>query len=499
MKVCFADEMRKIDRDAIEKYGIPGIVLMENAAISCLKSFDNFEKIAVVCGKGNNAGDGFAIARHLINKGKSVRVFLALGDDFTGDALVNYNILKKMGAEILFCDNTRFEAEIMASDCVCDAIFGTGIKGKIASPVKEIIEKINTLAEYVVSIDIPSGVDADFGTIETTAVRASETVTFQAYKRGLLLYPGADYAGNVRVSDISIPDKMLEQICVETLDLESIIKIMPERRKNSQKGDYGKVLIIGGTKGMAGAVVLAAKAAFRVGTGLVTACVPYELNDIIQCSVPEATVFTADFENEQDCIIEKMQEFDAVLFGNGIGREKYIEELLKKVLENAKCPVVIDADGLYALKDNPDMLKSAEVPVILTPHSMEFARLMGIGVETVEKDRLGLSLDFVTKNPVTLVLKGNHTIITTPDKMQYINMTGNSGMATAGSGDVLAGMVVGFAPRCSNLCDAGKIAVYLHGCAGDFQKNRLCEDSITAGDIIDGFSYIFPVEKSNRI
>ena len=495
MKVCYAEEMRNIDRLASSKYGLPSIVLMENAAISCVKYLEKFDKITVVCGKGNNAGDGLCVARHLINKGKSVKVYLAMGEEFSGDALINYNILKNMSVEFYSCDNPMFDYDIEKSDCVCDAIFGTGIKGEIKSPVKETIQKINKLSNYVLSVDVPSGIDADTGNVESVAVIADKTVTFAAYKRGLLLYPGAEYAGEVEVSDISIPKELLKDISVESLDEDEALEFLPPRRPNSQKGDYGRVMVIGGTKGMAGAVSLAVKGAFKVGAGLVTACVPYELNDIIQCSVLEATVFSADFEKEQDKILEKIQEFDAVLFGNGVGREKHIIKLLENVLLNAKCPVVIDADGLFALKDNLEILNKAKSHVILTPHSMEFARLLGTTVSDVESDRLGHSRSFVEKYSVTLVLKGNHTIITTPDLKQNINMTGNSGMATAGSGDVLAGMVLGFIPRCNEVFDASKLAVYMHGKAGDYAKSILGENSMTASDILDGIPHIFPVEK----
>lgn len=499
MKVCLAEEMRNIDRKAMESYGIPGVVLMENAAISCLESFEKFHNILIVCGKGNNAGDGLCIARHLVNKGKAIKVYLALGRDFSGDALINYNILCNMGFKFYDCNSPDFINDLKSCDCVCDAIFGTGIKGEIKSPVKEVIDKVNQYSPYTVSIDIPSGVDADTGRVVTCCVRANKTVTFQAYKRGHLLYPGAEYAGEIEVTDISIPKEALENVSVNTIDKEHIEKIMPKRCKNSQKGDYGKILIIGGSVGMAGAVALAAKAALKVGAGLVTACVPYEINDIVQVLVPEAMTYPVNFEKEHEKIAEKIKNYDVILFGNGIGREGYIKSLLENIIKNATCPVVIDADGLYALKDMPDLLKKSSVPLIITPHSMEFARLIGKTVEEVEEDRIGLSIDFAEKYPVTLVLKGNHTIITTPEKKQYINMTGNSGMATAGSGDVLAGMVAGFAPRCKSLSEAGILSVYLHGKAGDIKKSQIGENSITAGDIIMGIHHIFPVEINDNM
>lgn len=494
MKICYADEMRNIDRLATEKYGIPSVVLMENAAISCLDSLEKFDKITVVCGKGNNAGDGFCIARHLINMGKEVKVYLALGNEFKGDAYTNYAILKNMNIPMYSCEDPYFEYDLSTSDCVCDAIFGTGFKGEVKSPIKEIIQKINELSKFVLSVDIPSGVDADTGIVEPVAVLADKTVTFAAYKLGLLLYPGADYAGDIEVRDISIPQEAFGDVCINSIDPDEILNIMPKRVNNSQKGDYGKVFVIGGSVGMAGAVALAVRGVLRVGAGLVTACVPHEINDILQCSVSEAMTFPACFETEQDKIIEKMQGYDTILFGNGIGRCEYIPKLLEKVLKNATCPVVIDADGLFALKDRLDLLKECKGQVILTPHSMEFARLLGTDVDTVENNHISLSSEFAKKHNVTLVLKGNHTIISTPE-LQYINLTGNSGMATAGSGDVLAGMTAGFCPRVGEALDAAKLSVYLHGYAGDYVKEKLGEDSLIAGDIIEAIPHIFPVEK----
>lgn len=499
MKVCFAEEMRNADRTAIEDYGIPGVVLMENAAISCVRAMESFKNITIVCGKGNNAGDGLCIARHLISQGKDVKVYLAMGCEFAGDALVNYNILKNMGMEFGSCQSEKFETDLERSDCVCDAIFGTGIKGEVPEYVAEVMGKMNSLSRYILSVDIPSGVNADTGEVANIAVKADKTVTFAAYKMGLLLFPGCDYAGIVEVADITIPADVLSDVKTETLDKSDILKLIPKRYRNSHKGDYGKVMIIGGSVGMAGAVTLAARAVFKTGAGLCTVCVPKELNDIIQSSVVEATVFPADFESEQDKIIEKMKEFDVVLFGNGIGREYYVEELLKKVMENITCPLIIDADGLFALKENPDMLRSCRSDVMLTPHTMEFSRIVGETPFIVEKNRCGLSAEFAKEYFVTLVLKGNHTIITAPDGAMYFNMTGNSGMATAGSGDVLAGMALGLAPRCKSLTDAAKLAVYLHGKAGDRAASEFGENGMTASDIVTAIPHIFPVEIDERL
>ncbi len=493
MKICTSVEMREIDAKASEKFNIPSIVLMENAAISCLSEICDFDKFVILCGKGNNAGDGLAIARHLINRGKKVKIYLLFGNDFSGDALINYNILKSMNADFygIYDD---IGIDLALCDCVVDAIFGTGIKGEVKTPVREIIELINESEKFVLSVDVPSGIDADTGKIGSVAVRANKTVTFAAYKSGLLLYPAADFTGEIICADISVPKEILKNITRNTLDREHIEDIMPSRCENSHKGDYGKIFIIGGSCGMAGAVTMAIEAAFAAGAGVVTACVPCEINDIIQKTSINAMTYPCDFSCDKDKIIEKMQNYDVILFGNGIGRGDEVMPLLESVLKEAKVPLVIDADGLYALSKKPDMLKNCKTEVILTPHSAEMARLIGKSIDFVEDNRIEAADNFSNEFGVTLVLKGNHTIITAPKSELYVNLNGNSGMATAGSGDVLAGMCAAFLAR-TKAADAAKIAVYLHGMAGDGAADKIGAESMTALHIIEAVSHILPVEK----
>lgn len=501
MKVCSSSEMHRIDALAAEKFNIPTIVLMENAASACVSEIIHFNSFTVICGKGNNGGDGLAISRRLINMGKDVKVYLAMGDVYSGDALINYNILKSMGAEIkCFSDTAELENDMIRSECVVDALFGTGIKGEVKSPAREIIESINKCGKYVLSVDVPSGINSDSGKVEGTAVKADKTVTFAAYKKGMLLYPAADFVGETIVADISIPTAAFD-ICnvkINTIDPEYVQRVMPKRSADSHKGDYGRIFVIGGSVGMAGAVCLACNAAFKTGAGIVTACVPKKINDIVQISVPQAMTFPADFEKDADRIIEKMADYDVILFGNGIGREKCVQVLLERVLHNASVPVVIDADGLYALAQDAELLKNTKAPVILTPHSGEMARLAGISAAEVENRRIEVAEEFSKNFGVTLVLKGNHSIISAPDGAIYVNLTGNSGMATAGSGDCLAGMVAALAAVSSQV-DAAALAVYLHASAGDFAKEQLSEASLTSVDIINAISHILPVEKELKM
>ena len=484
--------MRNADKNASENFGIPGIVLMENAAISCVSEVIGFDSFTVLCGKGNNAGDGFAIARHLINKGKTVKIYTLFGEDFSGDAKTNFEILKNMGAEICAPDKEAIKTDIMRSDCVIDAVFGTGLHGEIDDETAEIFGIVNGFSDYVLSVDVPSGIDAESGKVLKTAVKADKTVTFAAYKKGLLLYPAADFTGEIIVGDISMPESILDDVKIEITDSKTAKSLMPKRQKNSHKGDYGKILVIGGSKGMAGAVSLAVKSAFKVGAGLVTACVPDEINDIIQKTVTEAMTQSADFG--KDSIAETVNRFDAVLFGNGIGREEFVPDFLESILKAVKVPLVIDADGLFALSKRPELLELCGENTVLTPHTMEMARLLGVTAEAVEENRFQVAYDFAVKNRLTLVLKGNHTIITAPDGTQRVNMTGNSGMATAGSGDSLAGIIAGLLPTVKNSFAAASLAVYIHGAAGDLAAEKVGETSLTAGDIVDAISHILPVE-----
>lgn len=490
MKVCTPEQMQSIDRTASEKFNIPSIVLMENAASVCVEKISHFDSYVVICGKGNNGGDGLAIARRLVIMGKKVKIYLALGENFSGDALVNYNILKSMGVKML-SDFSTFACDIKCADCVVDAIFGTGFSGEVKPPVSDIIECINKNSKFTLCVDVPSGIDSETGEVSTLAVKASKTVTFAAYKKGMLLFPAADFTGEVEVGDISIPREALSNIKINTTDEEYAASLMPKRHANSHKGDYGKILVIGGQSGMKGAVALACLSALRMGAGLVTACVPEEIANLYENMPEEVMTKAFDFEKDADKIADMVNDYDAVLFGNGIGRSGYVLPLLEKVLEKIKIPIVVDADGLFALSQKPEIIFGKNA--VLTPHSMEMARLLGTRIECVEKGRFSVSYDFAKKYNVTLVLKGNHSIISAPDGRQNVNMTGNSGMATAGSGDVLAGMVAALLTKKASF-DAATLAVHLHGRAGDYAKAQLSEASVIASDIINSLPHILPVE-----
>lgn len=504
IKACFKWQMNKIDFDAEQIAGIPSIVLMENAAIagvnSLTKTFPNInhKSIGIFCGKGNNAGDGFAIARHLLNLNINVIVYLVCGYDFKGDCLINYNIINKMKCNIVYIENEELlPFYIKSHDVIIDCIFGTGIHGEIIGIARHCIENINKYSKYTLSVDVPSGINADTGEICGVCIYASKTITFAAYKIGMLLFPAADYIGDVELCNISIPQYIIDiqDINTNILDIKSSRSLLPNRFKNSQKGNYGKVLILGGSVGMTGAPCLSAMAAVKMGSGLVTVGVPKSLNIIIEQKITEPmSVELSDKDGilTYDCIdkiLELLKRSDAVLFGPGIGRSSDIKDILFKILQSSKVPVVIDADGLNALSEDISILEKCQCDVILTPHSVEMSRLNKKILKEIESDRIGISAEFAQKNDVTLVLKGHHTVVTGADGIQYINNTGNSGMATGGSGDVLAGIIVSLIASGTEKTQAAALAAYIHGIAGDIAKEKLGERSLSANDIVNSIPY----------
>lgn len=505
MKACYVQEMRDIDRSAEELGGIPSIVLMENAAVSCVQRILSLnsapKRIAVFCGRGNNGGDGFAIARQLINRGIDTDIYLVCGYEFSKDALINYEILSKMGANIYeVSENDDLKYKIMSCDVVIDAIFGSGLHGEITGIAGDCIGQINAYSEFTFAVDIPSGVNGDTGEVSGACIKADVTSTFAAYKVGMLEYPGADYCGRVYVENISIPNYLLEHININIPDNALISEIMPKRTNDSHKGDYGKLLIVGGSVGMTGAVALAASAAQRCGTGLITAAVPESVNPILEVKLTEPMTYPLKSRSGSICreaideIKEKMSGADALLFGPGIGRGEDIVEILREILKFSQIPIILDADGLYALSKDMDMLSHCGCNLIFTPHEMEFSRISGHTLEEIHKNRLELSEKFAAEFGVTLVLKGAKTVICAPDGTQYINILGNNGMATGGSGDVLAGMIAAFCARGVREEEAAVLGTYFHSAAADKAAETVGKNALAPTDIIDSIHLILPVE-----
>lgn len=502
MKVATAEQIKNIDRRAIREWGIPGTVLMENAASQILHEMEqHFEgldglKIGIICGKGNNGGDGLALARRLYIRGIPVRVaLLAPFSAITGEAKVNLDILKKTGVDIAPNASIGSVSEIISwSDVIVDAVLGVGLSSPLSGKYAKVVDMINLSRRPVVSIDVPSGINADTGEVMGSAVFADLTVTMCLPKRGLVLYPGAFHAGKVRVADIGIPPEVIEKedIEVELIDRDRAFREIIPRLPDTHKGDYGHLLVVAGSMGKAGAAVMASKAALRAGAGLVSAAVPNSLVPVIHAQLMEAMCIAVSESIDgtigigaEDALLKASSRMSACAIGPGLTTHPEAVQTVRSLVPRLTIPMVIDADGLNAISGSLDILKNLRAPAVLTPHPGEMARLIGATPEDVQKDRLGIASRFATEYGVTLVLKGAATVIADPDGMTYINTTGNPGMASAGTGDVLTGMIAGLMAQGYSPTRAACLGVFLHGLAGDLAAEEKTEAAMTAGDVIE--------------
>ena len=506
MKVVTAEQMQRLDREAIETYGIPGIVLMENAgrgaAEVILKSFPGLERngVAIFAGKGNNGGDGFVIARYLLDRGIPARVYL-LADPkiLRGDAETNSRIFLHMKGEITPVPSYReflnVKKSLEKSDLLVDGIFGTGLDSEVRGYYREVIDHLNTLHRPIVAIDIPSGLDADTGKPLGTAIRASLTITFGLPKVGLLIPPGIDYTGDLKIIDIGLPRRLTEGEEVQThlLEGERIReRLSVPRRRDSHKGDYGHLLVLAGSVGKTGAAAMAGEAALRVGAGLVTLGVPKSLNPVLEVKLTEAMTEPLPETTKQTLslrafrpILRLCEAKKAIVIGPGMGTFKETQALILKLLKTLDLPIVLDADGLTALGTQIKSLPRLKRSLILTPHPGEMARLTGLTSKQVLEDRMAICRNFSKSHQVYLILKGYRTLIATPGGEVFINPTGNPGMATGGTGDVLTGMIGGLISQGYNILHSLQAAVYLHGLAGDRAASELGEKSLVATDLIE--------------
>ena len=499
MKLALGSQMREMDRRSIEEYGIPGIVLMENASAAvaekCAERLNatNCKTAVFVCGGGNNGGDGFAAARLLTLKGyNSIIYFMGKEEKLKGDAFINYNAAQKMGIYIEK-DINKADELFKIADVLVDAIFGTGFSGEPRSDAAEVINKVNNSGKYVISVDIASGVDSETGHASQVCVNANETVSFCMAKVGNMLYPGAEKCGKLTVTNISIPNAVKESmdIKINAFDLNEAKEILPKRKSRSNKGTYGKLFVMAGSKAMGGAAYLCSKSAYRAGCGLVYACVPNECLGTIQSLLPEAvakplisdngTLYAQSFKQ----IEKEISNAKAIAIGTGLGSGEGVKEFVKNILLNVQCNVVIDADALNALADEPEiLLKMKKVPVI-TPHPGEMSRLTGKSVKEILEDTINTAVDFAKKYNTVVVLKDARTIIASPNGDVYINLTGNNAMAKGGSGDVLTGITGAMLCQMDNAFNAAALSVYIHGLAGDYAAEKSGHYGVLSGEICD--------------
>ena len=517
-RVASRKEMQRIDAVSIEEIGIPGLVLMEKAAMAMEEEvcsrFGKDARIVIVAEKGNNGGDGLALGRLLIARGYGKVTLVEVGG--IPKASESYRVQRQIldRLEIPVLDRLPVEE----ADVYVDAIFGVGLTRDVAGVQREVIEEMNRRPGYKIALDVPSGLDASSGRILGVGFRADLTITVGLNKIGLLLYPGAEYAGQVLVKDIGFPEKAVEQVGTSavTYDPEDL-SLLPQRNAWSNKGTYGKVLLIAGSKNMAGAAVFGAQAAYRSGAGLVRILTCEENREILQNQVPEAILTTyrvgelegrvhhfEDDRRNREMLKEAIRWASVIGIGPGLGTGRIAEHLLRKLLKLARVPLVIDADGINTLAallaEDRDgeisrLLADYEAGIILTPHLKEMSRLTGQTVGEIQEDLIATAESIANERHV-VVLKDARTIVSDGTKPVYINVSGNHGMATGGSGDVLTGIICGLLAQMPEgdirLLEAARLGVYCHGLAGDAAAKDLGFRGIMAGDLPTYLSRVIP-------
>ena len=505
MRILNAAQMREADRYTIEDIGIPALVLMENAGRQVVAALEAaYEsrldgRVAVLCGRGNNGGDGFVVARTLIQRGVDAAVFV-VGSvaDVRGDARINLDILGRLGVTVVeIGDEQTWElhfSEISQCTLIIDAVFGTGLTSALGGMMETVVADVNASGIPIGSVDLPSGMSADTPHLIGDCIDASMTVTLAAPKLPLVLPPGEAHAGDVVIADIGIPSDVLDGLegpRIELLTPEQLRPLVEPRAADSHKGDFGRVTIIAGSRGKTGAAHLAAVGALRSGAGLVTVATPASCLPIVASMAAE--YMTAGLPESQrgsvaagaiDAILE--MSHDVIACGPGLGRPPAVAQFVRSLLDRSTVPLVLDADALSVLEDDPSSLAGKEDrDVIIPPHPGEMARLVGSAVEEVQANRIEVAANFAATNRVYVVLKGHRTIIATPEGHTFINPTGNAGMATGGTGDVLTGMIAAWLAQLLDAETACRLAVFLHGAAGDLAEAAEGQVAMTATDVVE--------------
>lgn len=483
--ILTGSQMKKADKYTIEHIGIPSMVLMERAALKVVEIMEqesvDFSKTLVVCGSGNNGGDGYAIARLLHVKGYETAIYFA-GNDSSRSL---ENQAQKKIAEYYQIPVVQ-DLEGREYSVIIDAVFGIGLTREITGDYRRVIETLNSMGGMKVAVDMPSGIHDETAQVMGTAFRADLTIAIAYRKRGHIFQPGNAYVGKVLVADIGIYDDSLADgeyltYCYEKEDLK---KRFPKRKANSHKGSYGKVLLIAGSKGMSGAAYLSAKAAYAVGAGLVRVYTHEENRVILQQLLPEAIITTYETYDRAE-VSELLAWADVVGIGCGLGKSENALRLVEQVVKEAVCPCVVDADALNILSENMEYLINVKQPMVLTPHMKEMARLLTCSVQELSEKRMDYLSSMTNTYPVTCVLKDARTLVAKKNKDTYVNVTGNSAMAKGGSGDVLTGIIAGIMAQKTESYEAACLGVFLHGMAGDEAKAQKGEYSVFASDLIE--------------
>ena len=504
MKILTAAQMQAVDHRTIDEVGIPGVVLMENAGRGVATEIIQRYAISgspcalIIAGKGNNGGDGYVIARQLLDKGWHVKtVVLAERDAIRGDALLNLAALENYGGHVAFVsDSETLKTSLAGADestVLVDAIFGTGLAKPARGLYLQAIEWFNQQAAPVVAVDIPSGIDASTGRILGVAVNASLTVTFAFAKIGLVSYPGAALVGELVVVDIGIPVPIAAQTSADYLliDAAEARSLLPRRSQDGHKGTFGHLLVVAGSTGKCGAAVMTAETGLRGGAGLVTLACPQSVQPTVASRLTEVMTVPMIDANGQislqslDDLLSLAEGKQALAIGPGFGLGEEVSALICRLVQNSMLPMIIDADGLSALSGQTSLLEQqAGRQMVLTPHPGEMARLSGVSIAEIQADRFTVARNFAVRHKVVLVLKGARTLIASPGGQVYVNSTGHAGLASAGMGDVLTGLIGSFLAQGLDALNAATLAVYLHGFAADRLLPTFGDAGLLATDLM---------------
>ncbi len=501
MKLVTAAEMRELDRRTIEEMGVPSLVLMENAGRTTYeilrREFPELEgPVAVVAGRGNNGGDGFVVARYLANAGFFVMVFLLDAKaQVKGDARVNLEILERMKVDVVEVlgesDLSPVVHHLSRADLIVDALLGTGLNAPVKGLMAALIQRLHHLRPPILAVDIPSGLSADTGEPLGAAVEADVTVTYGFPKIGQILPSGRGHVGSLWVVDIGISPALAQDLKVELAEAEEMGWLLPPRPLDSHKGTYGHLVVLAGAKGKTGAATLTAEGALRAGAGLVTAACPASLNDILEVKLTEAMTLPLPEvpgvrvfgRHALEPLLEFMAGKTALALGPGMGTHPETQELVGQVVRRLPQPLVIDADGVNCLSRDPQCLREAAGPRLITPHPGELARFLGISTQEIQARRLEVARQVAAEYQVYVVLKGAQTVVAAPDGRASLNSTGNPALASGGAGDVLTGLIGGYLAQGLTPWDAARLGVYLHGLAADFLIQKSGRQGLIAGDL----------------
>ncbi len=504
MKILTSEQMKNIDRRTIKKYGIPGVVLMENAGLqAAMYVIDSVKdihrkEILILCGPGNNGGDGFVIARHFFNQGLLPHTIL-IGDrkKVKGDALINLKIARNMGIEIDEVKTERswlkYHEHLAHTDLIIDALLGTGLEGIPRGIYKKVISDMNQSGAEIIAIDIPSGLSGSLCKVEGEAVRADRTITFCCPKIAHIFPPSEEYVGNLKIADISVPEEAIqeEKAWLNLVEEDLARSLIPSRKRDAHKGDFGHILAICGSIGKSGAAALVAESALKTGAGLVTVATGSSAQKLLaaQCSemMTEPLLETETGSISKKALLrlkELSRGKELLVIGPGITTHPDTSSAMRILLKETQMPALVDADGLNAFEGYSKELYGKHRELVVTPHPGEMGRIIGQPAKFVQENRSEVCRNFATTHHCYVVLKGYKTLISDPLGNVYVNPTGNPGLATAGAGDILTGMIAGFLVQKTGILNALILAVYLHGLAADIAAAELGEIPLMARDVI---------------